>query len=194
VKPTGSPWPELLRLLGRARRAGHPDPEAMALATSGRAGRPSVRMVLLRGIDARGLLFFTNYRSRKGRELERRPWAAVVLYWPQIQRQVRVEGRVRRLTPRESDAYFATRPREARLAAWASEQSSPIRGRGVLLARFRAMRARYGGLEVPRPPHWGGFLLIPDAFEFWAARTHRLHDRVRYARRAGRWRRERLAP
>lgn len=151
-------------------------------------------MVLLRGLDARGLTFFTNYGSRKGRELAHRPFASVALYWPEIQRQVRVEGRVKRLSAHESDAYFATRPREARLAAWASDQSKPLRSRAVLIARYRAARARFDGLDVPRPPYWGGFLLVPDAFEFWAAGSHRLHDRVRFTRRAGRWRRERLAP
>jgi len=151
-------------------------------------------MVLLRGVDARGLLFFTNYGSRKGRELAHRPWAAVAFYWPQLHRQVRVEGRVRRLSAAESDAYFASRPREARLAAWASDQSKPLPSRAVLMARYRAARSRFTGGAVPRPPYWGGFLLVPDAFEFWAGRPHRLHDRVRYTRRAGRWRRERLAP
>ena len=184
----------LARLLNRARRIGIHEPEAMALATSGGAGRPSARMVLLRGLDARGLLFFTNYRSRKGRELGRRPFAAVVLYWPKLGRQVRVEGRVRRLSALESDAYFASRPRDARLAAWASDQSTPLRSRAVLLARFRQARARYAGRDVPRPAHWGGFRLIPDVIEFWSSRPHRLHDRVRFTRRAGRWRGTRLAP
>ena len=191
---SASPWPELARLLRRARRAGHPDPDAMALATSGRGGRPSVRMVLLRGVGPRGLLFYTNYLSRKGRELARTPRAAVVFYWADIARQVRVEGRVRRLSAAESDAYFATRPRDARLAAWTSEQSAPIRDRAVLLARFRALRARFAGREVERPPHWGGFRLVPDTYEFWAGRAHRLHDRVRFTRRGERWVRERLAP
>ena len=150
-----------------------------------------MRMVLLRGIGPRGLLFYTNYDSRKGRDLARLPRAAVAFYWADIARQVRVEGRVRRLTPRESDAYFAGRPRDARLAAWASRQSERIVTRRQLLARFRAMRARYAGGDVPRPPHWGGFRLIPDTFEFWAGRAHRLHDRVRFTLRKGRWVRER---
>jgi pyridoxamine 5'-phosphate oxidase len=193
-RPAAHPWRALAALVRGARRARHLDPEAMALATAGRSGRPSVRMVLLRGVDARGLLFFTNYGSRKGRELAHRPWAAVAFYWPQLHRQVRVEGRVRRLSAAESDAYFASRPREARLAAWASDQSKPLPSRAVLMARYRAARSRFAGGAVPRPPYWGGFLLVPDAFEFWAGRPHRLHDRVRYTRRAGRWRRERLAP
>src|SRR6185369_8927908 len=180
--------------VARARRAGLHEPEAMTLATSGRGGRPSARMVLMRGLDARGLAFFTNSRSRKGRELARLPWAAVVFYWPRLRRQVRVEGRIRRLDPAESDAYFATRPREARLAAWASDQSAPISSRAVLQARFRQASARFRGRDVPRPAHWGGYRLVPDAFEFWAARPHRLHDRIRYTRGTKAWRAVRLAP
>src|SRR5262245_29011523 len=192
--PARNPWRTLAALLRRAGRARHPDPVAMALATTGVGGRPSVRMVLLRGIDDRGLTFFTNYGSRKGRELANRPLASVAFYWPEIQRQVRVEGRVRRLSAAASDAYFATRPREARLAAWSSDQSKPLASRAALLARYRAMKARFKGGDVPRPPYWGGFVLIPDAFEFWAARPHRLHERFRFTRRGATWRRELLAP
>jgi len=166
----------------------------MALATTGASGRPAVRMVLLRGIDRRGLTFFTNYGSRKGRELAHRPFASVAFYWPEIERQVRVEGRVRRLSAAASDTYFASRPREARLAAWSSDQSKPLASRAVLRARYRAMEARFRNREVPRPPYWGGFVLIPDAFEFWAARPHRLHERFRFTRRGATWRRELLAP
>jgi pyridoxamine 5'-phosphate oxidase len=166
----------------------------MALATTGASGRPAVRMVLLRGIDARGLTFFTNYGSRKGRELAHRPFASVAFYWPSLQRQVRVEGRVRRLSAGESDAYFATRPREARLAAWASDQSKPVASRAALQARYRSMETHFRDRDVPRPPYWGGFVLIPDAFEYWRARSHRLHERVRFTRRGGLWRREVLAP
>ncbi|HET9326730.1 MAG TPA: pyridoxamine 5'-phosphate oxidase [Candidatus Eisenbacteria bacterium] len=194
LSTTTQPWRALASLLRRARRAGHSDPVAMALATAGRSGRPTVRMVLLRGLDARGLLFFTNYGSRKGRDLAQRPRASVVFHWPEIERQVRVEGPVERLSARESDDYFASRPREARLAAWSSDQSKPLRSRATLIQRYRSMEKRFKGIDVPRPPYWGGFLLVPDAYEFWAARPHRLHDRVRLAKHAGRWRRELLAP
>ena len=192
--PAADPLAELERWLRRARRAGLPEPEAMALATADARGRPSVRMVLLRGLDARGLVFFTNYRSRKGAELQRRPHAAVVLYWARLARQVRVEGRVRKLSDRESDAYFASRPRGARLAAWASDQSRAIRSRDALLARYLDLRRRFRGRDVPRPPHWGGYRIEPRAIEFWAGRPHRLHERRLYTRRPGGWRLELLAP
>ncbi len=191
---SSAPLRRLMALLGRARAAGIAEHDAMAIATSGRSGRPAVRMVLLRGIDHRGLSFFTNYASRKGRELPRRPWAAVAFYWAALGRQVRVEGRVRRLSAAESDDYFASRPRGAQLAAWASQQSAPIRGRAVLMARYRRAAARFRGRPVERPPGWGGFLLVPDAFEFWASGARRLHSRLRFARRGRGWRREWLAP
>jgi pyridoxamine 5'-phosphate oxidase len=151
-------------------------------------------MVLLRGLEPEGLVFFTNYRSRKGRELGRRPAAALLFYWPEVGRQVRVEGRTVRLSARESDDYFASRPRQARLAAWASDQSAGIPARGTLLRRFEAARARFRGRDVPRPPHWGGYRLRPTAFEFWRQRPHRLHERLRYERSARGWRVTMLAP
>lgn len=189
-----APARQLAVWIRAAHRAGVHEPEAMCLATSGTAGRASARMVLLRGLEPDGLIFFTNYRSRKGREVERRPYAAVVFYWPAIGRQVRIEGRVRRLSVSESDDYFASRPREARLAAWASDQSSRLRSRAVLLARFAAVRARYRGRDVPRPPHWGGFRLVPTSFEFWRSRPHRLHERKLFERRRGGWGVALLAP
>ena len=195
-RPATSPDPHrrLLRLLARARQLSLPEPEAMTLATSGPRGLPSARVVLLRGLDRRGLVFFTNYRSRKGRELEAHRFAALVFYWPELGQQVRVEGRVVRTSARESDAYFATRPRAARLAVWASDQSSTVRDRAALLRRYAAARARYRGGDVPRPSHWGGYRLVPRLFEFWRARPHRLHDRLRFARRPGGWTLSRLAP
>jgi pyridoxamine 5'-phosphate oxidase len=166
----------------------------MVLATVGRRGHPSARFVLVRGIDPRGLVFFTNYESRKGRELEGHSKAALVFYWSAISRQVRVEGTVRRVSAAESDLYFASRPRGAQLAAWASPQSRVIPSRSYLLRRFQALGRRFKGREVPRPPHWGGFRLEPVAFEFWRSRRYRLHERVRYERRPRGWRLSRLAP
>jgi pyridoxamine 5'-phosphate oxidase len=191
---TQDPVAHLVRWLRKARRAGVHEPDAMTLATANRAGRPSARMVLLRGLDARGLTFFTNYRSRKGADLAANPRAAAVFYWPVLGCQVRVEGRVTRLAPEDSDRYFASRPRQARLAAAASDQSRPIRDRATLLARYRVLARRYAGGEVPRPPHWGGFRLSPDAIEFWRSRPYRLHDRIRYERGARAWKTVRLAP
>ena len=188
------PVTQLVRWLRKARRAGVHEPDAMMLATATRTGRPSARMVLLRGLDARGLTFFTNYRSRKGGELAANPRAAVVFYWPTIGCQVRVEGRVVKLSPDDSDRYFATRPRQARLAAHAWVQSRRIRDRAQLLARYRELTRRYAGRDVPRPSHWGGFRLDAGAFEFWQSRPYRLHDRVRYTRAAQGWKAVRLAP
>ena len=178
----------------RAQAAVKPLPEAAALATATRAGQPSLRMVLLKGFDAHGFVFYTNYRSRKGRELARNPRAALLFYWGESARQVRIDGRVERLMARESDEYFATRPRGSQLAAWASPQSTVVAGRGPLESRFAAFARKYPA-AVPRPPHWGGYRLVPESFEFWQGGEDRLHDRIFYRRaRSGRWRVERLAP
>jgi pyridoxamine 5'-phosphate oxidase len=178
----------------RAQAVVTPLPHAVALATATRAGQPSLRMVLLKGFDAHGFVFYTNYRSRKGRELARNPRATLLFYWGELERQVRIDGRVEKLMARESDAYFATRPRGSQLAAWASPQSAAEKGRGALERRFAALARKYSG-AVPRPPHWGGYRLVPEAFEFWQGREDRLHDRILYRRaRGGRWRIERLAP
>lgn len=178
----------------RAQAEVKPLPDAVALATATRAGYPSLRMVLLKGFDAHGFVFYTNYRSRKGHELARNPRATLLFYWGEMGRQVRIEGRVEKLMARESDEYFATRPRGSQLAAWASPQSVVVAGRGLLERRFAAFAKKYPD-AVPRPSHWGGYRLVPDAFEFWQGGEDRLHDRIRY-RRAGskRWRIERLAP
>jgi len=177
-----------------ARASVKPLPEAVALATATRAGQPSLRMVLLKGFDAHGFVFYTNYRSRKGRELARNPRAALLFYWGESARQVRIDGRVERLMARESDEYFATRPRGSQLAAWASPQSAAVAGRRPLERRFAAFARRYPA-AVPRPPHWGGYRLVPESFEFWQGGEDRLHDRIYYRRaRSGHWRIERLAP
>ncbi len=172
-----------------------PVPEAVALATATPDGAPSVRMVLLKGFDERGLAFFSHSTSRKGRELAANPQAALLFHWAPLGRQVRVEGAVERVPEDESDAYFATRPRGAQVGAHASRQSEPLSGREELELRVAALRAEYDGREVPRPATWGGFRLEPRAWEFWQHRDDRLHDRFRYERSAaGRWRIERLWP
>ena len=171
-----------------------PQPHAVALATVDAAGRPSLRMVLYRGPRGEALRFFTNYESRKARELSENPQAALLFHWQPLGRQVRIEGRVRPLPAAESDAYFATRERESQLAAWASAQSAPIASREVLLEALERCRERFAGSAVPRPPRWGGYGLVPERFEFWQNRASRLHDRYRYDRAVGGWRVQRLAP
>lgn len=161
---------------------------AMSLATAGAGNRPSSRMVLLRGIDERGLRFFTSYESRKARELQENPRAAALFYWPWMERQVRVEGRVAPLAETESDEYFASRPRGHQLAAWASEQSAPLEAVPILAGRYAHFADRFEDEEVPRPHSWGGYLLTPDYFEFWQGRANRMHDRTAYYREASGWR------
>jgi pyridoxamine 5'-phosphate oxidase len=170
-----------------------PEPNAMTLATVGADGRPSTRVVLIKGCDARGIVWFTNYDSRKGRELATHPQAALQFHWVELERVVRIEGRVEKVDAAESDAYFASRPLDSRIGAWASPQSEVIPSRNVLVTNA----ARYGAqylLNPPRPPHWGGYRLVPDRWEFWQGRRSRLHDRLRYRLEAQQWIRERLAP
>ena len=167
----------------------------MALATASPDGMPSVRIVLLKGIDERGLRFFTNYGSRKGRELDANPRAAVTIHWATMHRAVRAEGAVERLTGEESDAYFASRGRGSQLGAWASKQGTPITGREVLEGALAEAETRFSGDDVPRPEYWGGYRLVPDAIELWQGRENRLHDRVHWIREPdGAWRSERLSP
>ena len=181
--------------IAEATSAGVPEPDAAALSTASPDGRPSVRIVLLKGIDSRGLRFFTNYGSRKGRELDANPRAAVTIHWATMHRAVRAEGPVERLTEEESDAYFASRGRESRLGAWASRQGTPIPDRTILEAAFADADARYPGEDVPRPEYWGGYRLVPDAVELWQGRPNRLHDRELFLRTDdGGWRSERLSP
>jgi pyridoxamine 5'-phosphate oxidase len=188
------PLARFAELYARASREAPCDPSAMALATADAEGRPSVRMVLLRGVDALGFRFYTNYDSRKGLELEARPEAALCIYWPWIDEQVRAEGPVEKLPPEESDRYFATRARGSQLGAWASAQSRPVAHRYALLRKVAATELRFLGREVERPPHWGGYLLRPRRVEFWTAKPSRLHERLLYEREAGAWRGVRLQP
>ena len=171
-----------------------PDPTAMALATATRDGRPSVRTVLLKGVEGGGFVFYTNYHSRKARELEQTHRASLLFLWRSLERQVRIEGAVERVTDAESDAYFATRPLESRWSVYASRQSERIESREALESRFNVARQIYGD-AVPRPHWWGGYRVIPDEFEFWQGRVSRLHDRLQYRKQQdGSWARERLAP
>ena len=170
-----------------------PEPNAMTLATVGADGRPSTRVVLIKGCDARGIVWFTNYQSRKGRELAHQPFAALQFHWVELERVVRIEGRVEPIDAAESDAYFNSRPLDSRIGAWASPQSEVISSRGVLVANAAKFGAKFM-LNPPRPAHWGGYRLVPDRWEFWQGRKSRLHDRLQYRLRGDVWTRERLAP
>lgn len=187
------PLQQFDRWLKEAIAAEVPEPNAMTLATVGSDLRPSTRIVLIKGYDARGIVWYTNYHSRKGRELAGNPFAALQFHWVELERVVRIEGRVEFTSAEESDAYFNSRPLDSRIGAWASPQSEVIEGRSVLVANA----AKYGAqflLKPPRPPHWGGYRLVPDTWQFWQGRKSRLHDRLRYRQEAGAWVRERLAP
>ena len=179
--------------LNEAIKAEVPEPNAMTLATVASNLRPSTRVVLIKGYDERGIVWYTNYESRKGSELAGNPYAALQFHWVELERVVRIEGRVERTSAEESDAYYATRPLDSRIGAWASPQSQTISGRSVLVANAAKYSAQFM-LNPPRPPHWGGYRLVPDRWEFWQGRRSRLHDRLRYTQQGGEWVRERLAP
>lgn len=187
------PLRQFERWLREAVQAGLPLPNAMTLATVGESGAPDARIVLLKGLEDGAFSFYTNYRSRKARELEARPAACLVFQWSELERQVRVEGAVEKVSAAESDRYYASRPLGARLSAWASAQSEVVPGREVLERAVEAVKRRFGDAP-PRPPHWGGFRVIPFAIEFWQGRADRLHDRLLYTRAGASWRIERLAP
>lgn len=194
-----SPLAQLDKWMREAIAAQHPEPTAMTLATASPDGEPSARVVLLKALDERGLVFFTSYESDKGRQLTANPRACACLFWVLLERQARITGAVSKVAREESEAYFRSRPRESQLGAWASRQSAVLTGRAELETRLAEARARFGEGEVPCPPHWGGFRLVPDGVELWQGRPSRLHDRMRYVREVrggeqGGWRIERLSP
>lgn len=188
------PIEQFRRWFDEALNANLHEPNAMTLATASNDGKPSARIVLLKGCDERGFAFYTNYEGRKANDLDENPRAALVFYWGELERQVRIEGTVSRISDQESDEYFASRPRGSQLGAWASEQSQPAERRGSLEEKLRSLEAEYADREVPRPPFWGGYRVEPEAVEFWQGRENRLHDRLVYRRTDGGWRIERLQP
>lgn len=187
------PLQQFAQWLQEAIAAEVPEPNAMTLATVGSDLRPSTRVVLIKGFDADGIVWYTNYASRKGQELAGNPYAALQFHWVELERVVRIEGVVEKVSAAESDAYFHSRPLDSRIGAWASPQSQVIEGRGTLVANAAQYAARFL-MAPPRPPHWGGYRLVPDQWEFWQGRKSRLHDRLRYRLADGQWLRERLAP
>ena len=174
--------------------AGVPEPNAMHVSTVTADGRPDGRIVLIKDVSDAGFVFYTNYESRKGRQLTDRPFAALTFFYPELERQIRIEGRVEKVSADESDAYFNSRPRGSQIGAWVSQQSSLVESRDVLQNRQRELEAQFDSQPVPRPPHWGGFRVVPDMLEFWQGRPSRLHDRIRYRKVGGDWVIERLSP
>lgn len=194
IHPVQDPIAAFNEALSRARRRETSDPTAMTLATVSPDGRPSARVVLLKGADDRGFVFYTNFTSRKGREIEKNPFVALCIHWPKAVEQVRIEGRVERVSDDEADAYFATRPRGSQLGAWASTQSEEIASREELEKAFAEVTARFAGREVTRPPHWSGYRVVPDRIEFWFGRDDRMHDRYLYVRTDDGFASSRLCP
>jgi len=190
---SANPITEFLNAIERAQTR-QVDTAPATLATADERGQPSARMVLIRGVDGRGFVFHTNYNSRKARELELNPRAALCIHWPTLEEQIRIEGTVTRLPPEESDEYFVSRPRGSQLGAWASDQTAVLPSRETLEERYREIERRFEGQPVPRPPFWGGFRLYPERIEFWYGRPDRLHDRIVYTRRNDGWKIERLYP
>jgi len=188
------PFELFTRWFDEAVAAAIPEPNAMTLATVDAAGRPAARIVLMKGIDARGVVFHTNYDSRKGRDLAGNPRAALLFFWVELERQVRIDGTAERVSAEDSDAYFAARPRGSQISAWASPQSASVADRAWLEARFAECEARFASGAVPRPPNWGGVRVVPDRFEFWQGRASRLHDRLVWSRQGDGWTIGRLAP
>lgn len=176
-----------------ALKGGFLEPTALVLSTVSPEGRPSSRVLLLKGFDARGFVFYSNYDSRKGMELKQNPFACMVIFWDRFDRQVRIEGKIEQIEPEQSDEYFASRPYTSRLGAWASKQSRPLKSRFTLIKDVAKLMVKYP-VNVPRPPHWGGYRLVPDAFEFWQGRESRLHDRFRFTLAGNKWEIERLSP
>lgn len=190
-----NPFEQFRTWFDQAITAQLPEPNAMTIATASLDGKPSARLVLLKDYSERGFVFYTNYESRKGQQLVENPWGAIAFWWAELERQVRIQGRVEKVSQAESDAYFNSRPKGSQLGAWASHQSQVVASREVLEQQLQQLKDKYENQQVPRPPHWGGFRLVPDEIEFWQGRPSRLHDRLLYQRNQdGSWTRQRLSP
>lgn len=189
-----NPFIQFSRWFNTATESDIIEPNAMAIATSDKKGFPSVRMVLLKGYDKNGFKFFTNYLSRKSSDLKTNPNAALLFYWDKLERQIRIEGKVKKLSQKESAEYFSTRPLDSKIAAWASIQSFPLKNKKILEDRFNDVKKNFNGKKIPLPPFWGGYILMPKYFEFWQGRPNRLHDRIAFIKRENRWERKRLSP